>query len=146
MPDISAELSNYEKEYNAFVKTSLQLVPEDRLRGGVCGFWSPKQVVDHFTGWGNEVLSNFEKIKAGRTPVMEYDDDTFNAQAVAERSQLSWEASLSDMEKIKQKIVTFAWQLTDQDLARSDVYCNWLQAVAEDYQLHCAQLQQWVKE
>ena len=146
MSDISKYISIYEAEYDIFVKTCQRLHPEDRLRGGVCGFWSPKQVVDHFTGWGNEVLSNFEKIKDGQGADLEYDDDTFNALAVAQRSLLSWEASLLEMDQIKRKIVSFAKQLSDQDIARSDVYINWIKGITEVYQLHCNQFQQWVRD
>jgi hypothetical protein len=144
MDDILAIISDYEKAYSMFVHSCIALKEEDQLRSGVCGFWSPKQVVDHFTGWGIEALENFKKIQAGEKVDLEYDDDIFNARAVAERSKLTWKESLKDMEEIKTKIVDFVTRLSEEDLSKSTVYASWINGIKEDYQLHNDQLLQWV--
>jgi hypothetical protein len=144
MVEFAEMVAHYEQTYSAFVLASQKIKVEDRLKGGVCGFWSPKQVVDHLTGWLREALKNFEKIQAGEIVDLEYDDDTFNAHAVADRTQLTWNESLADLEDARMKMIHFVTQLTVEDLSKSKVYANWIEGMAEDYQLHRDQLLQWI--
>jgi hypothetical protein len=139
-------LSIYEQEYQAFVQICSRLKDGDRLKDGVCGFWSPKQVVDHLTGWNREAYTQFIKIKNGEAVDLEYDDDTFNARAVADRAALNWDESLKDLDDARIKLTDFAKGLTSDELTGSGVYSNWVQGMAEDFQVHKGQLQVWVRE
>jgi len=146
MAEFGEVLFHYEQSYSVIRLTCEKIKTEDRRKGGVCGFWSPKQVIDHLTGWMREALENFEKILAGETVDLEYDDDTFNARAVADRVQLNWDESLADLDDAKSKMVQFIMRLSPEDLSKSVVYANWMEGMAEDYQLHNEQLQKWVRE
>ena len=145
MSEIINIIQKYETEYQSFIDVCHKIKTKERLKGGVCGIWSPKQVVDHFSGWAKEALYCFENIKAGKAVNLEFEDDTFNKQSVDERSNLDWDGSLSEMGILKNKIVEFARGLTDEDVAKSKVYVDWIRGMTEDYQEHRKQLEDWVE-
>ena len=119
---------------------------EDRLKGGVCGFWSPKQVINHFSDWAETALVIFEKTRAGLSVNTEFDDDSYNANAVAKRITMDWDSSLVEIENNKQKLVSFLQSLSIEEFNRSAIYSEWLTGIAEDYMLHHSQLEKWVPD
>lgn len=146
MTEFADTVSDYQQAYKDFMLAIQNIKASDRFKGGVCGTWSPKQVIDHLVAWNKEALSDFRKIRAGESINLDYDDDVFNARAVAERSQLTWEMTLFDIEDARTKLIDFVIRLTAYDLANSKVYGDWVKGITDDFQLHREQIQLWVTE
>ena len=138
-------ISDYDGKYETFARICQQLKIEDRLKSGVCGFWSPKQVVDHLTGWNREAYHLYTRNKNGEAVDLEYDDDAFNANAVVELSSLDWNDSLKDLYHARNELMRFIQQLTREDIVKSSIYASWMEGLAEDFQLHSGQLKPWIQ-
>ncbi len=51
LSDFQEALEDFHRTYGDFLAAAKKIRPEDRDRNGVCGIWSPKQVVAHLAGW-----------------------------------------------------------------------------------------------
>ncbi len=83
--------------YTRFFQIAARLEPEQRDRAGVCGEWSPKDVIAHLIGW-DKALQTFITNSDGFKPAPLYDVNTFNAKSVAERRHLTWKEIIDALE------------------------------------------------
>ena len=109
---------------------------------GVCGVWSPKDVVSHLIGWDKSVeefIANPESFDPA--PLLDF--ESFNAQSVSERQYQSWEETLDELQcghtRLQESIATVS--------AESKIFerlCEWLAGRKNDYDHHTVQLRGWI--
>jgi len=126
--------------YTKFCQTANQLAPLLRSKPGVCGDWSPKEVVAHLIGW-DELLQDFIFDPDEFDPPI--DVNQFNKQSVALLEQLNWAEVMRELET--------SFHGLEQALATvqpdSKIYPRvvmWMQGRIEDYELHTGQLAAWL--
>jgi hypothetical protein len=142
---MDAELEKLQTElstvYARFFQVATALEPAKHNQPGVCGDWSPKEVVAHLTGWDKSV-QEFIADPDGFDPP--YDVDTFNAKSVSERQHLSWDESIDELQagfRGLQKVVS----TVTADMRIYNRISEWLKLRREDYDLHAGQLQDWIQ-
>ncbi|MEM8535900.1 MAG: maleylpyruvate isomerase N-terminal domain-containing protein [Chloroflexota bacterium] len=115
--------------YTDFLQTANQLDVAKRDQSGVCGEWTPREVVAHLTGW-DASLCSFITDPEGFDPP--YDAHAFNAQSVAKRQSLAWEAVVDELERnfadLERAIATITPEMKPYQRV-----CSWMQGRTEDY-------------
>ncbi len=132
-----AELTRVQSD---FVEIANRLDLHKCDQPGVCGEWSPKDVVAHLVGWDNALLEFITDIDNFTPPV---DIDQFNQQSVQIRKHLNWPDIMREMEiifrKLRQAVVTVTPEMQVYDQVAS-----WLTGRTEDYELHRGQFIAWL--
>jgi hypothetical protein len=131
--------------YAALTEAAASLAPELRDRSGVCGVWSPQDVVAHLAGWDREAARRFRVLLAG--PVIDriYDVDAFNARSVAARRHLSWDEALGELQAAHEALRRII-EHGDAEAAIADPrFREWLLGRSRDYEHHAAQLRAWLR-
>ena len=126
--------------YSAFLAVAGQLPAEKRMEPGVCGEWTPKQVMDHLIGWDTSLKSLIVETDAFVPPE---DVDQFNADSIAVRKQATWSRSASEIRSNFQELS----QLLPTVQAEMPIYrhvVRWLPGRIADYQMHTSQLAAWL--
>lgn len=123
-----------------FVATADRLDPVLSLRPGVCGEWSPKDVVAHLVGWDESLLTFIVDIDNFEPPT---DVDKFNEMSVYSRQSLSWEEALTEMDTIFQQLRQ-ALPTVTPDMKIYPRVTGWLDGRTADYELHQGQLAAWL--
>jgi Mycothiol maleylpyruvate isomerase N-terminal domain len=132
-----------EKAHTFFMSVVAKLLPERHDQPGVCGVWTPRQVVAHLTGWNAEATRGFGAFMAGDPEHFVQDVDAFNSQSVDQRSQLTWDETLLELATTH---ASFQQAISALALAHptSPGYLGWLKGRIEDYEIHTTQMQMWL--
>ncbi len=140
MNTLTARLADLNRAQSDFVQTANQLEPQKRDQPGVCGEWSPKDVVAHLVGWDQALLVFITDPDHFSPPD---DIDLFNQQSVQLREHFGWSEVIQEMDlnfrNLQQAVVTVHPEMKIYERATS-----WLAGRAEDYTLHQIQLAAWV--
>jgi hypothetical protein len=140
MNTLSEQLANLTCAQSDFVQIANQLDPQKRDQAGVCGEWSPKEVVAHLAGWDQSLLTF---ITDNDNFIPPNDVEQFNQQSVQSRKHLSWPEIMQEMEanfrKLQQVVV-----VVSPEMKIFDRVTSWLAGRTEDYVLHRSQLAAWV--
>ena len=127
--------------YINFVQVAHQLDPIKRYQAGVCGEWSPKDVVSHLIGWDKSLKGFIVDIENFDPP---YDIHKFNMVSVKSREHLSWDEVMDELEtniqELAQAIATVEPQMKIYDRVQ-----EWLLGRTKDYELHKNQLEDWLR-
>lgn len=134
------ELSNLQHQ---FINVAQQLEKSKRNQPGVCGTWSPKQVIAHISGWDKEVIRQFGLFQDGLEKAIEYGIDEFNKQSVKERAHLSWEETLAELQQAHKQFYQRAKSISSQELSENEEYKDWVEVQIDHYKHHIKQLKQW---
>ncbi len=94
MNTLAEQLADLTQAYVEFVEIANQLDPQKRLQPGVCGAWSPKDMVAHLVGWDSSLLAFITDPNNFDPP---YDVEQFNQQSVAQRKTLAWSDAMREM-------------------------------------------------
>ena len=140
MSTLKERLADCVQAQAEFVQVSVQLDPEKREQPGVCGDWSPKDVVAHLVGWDQAFL---EFINDPDNFIPPDDIDLFNERSVQVRKQLSWSVVMQEME-INFRQLQQAVASVNADMKIYDWTMRWLGGRTEDYDLHRSQFEVWV--
>jgi len=132
--------------YDRFRHTVEQLAQGARERLGVCGEWSPKEVVAHLAGWDREAARRFHQFMQSPTEDIDYDLDGFNARSVAARQHLSWEQTLDELDDAHQELQQAIALVEPQHLEADSRFFGWLEGRSGDYEEHTVQIQAWLEE
>jgi len=127
-----------------FIRVAQQIEQSKRNRPGVCGSWSPKQVVAHISGWDKEVIRQFSLFQDGLEKAIEYDIDEFNKQSVKKRSHLSWEELIAELQQVHGQFYQKAQSISSEELSENGEYKDWVEVQIEHYIHHIKQLESWV--
>lgn len=119
-----------------------QLESSQRNRRGVCGRWSPKDVIAHLVSW-DKALEDFLIDPDGFDPSPLYETDKFNARAVSDRHQQSWEETLDEM-KMGFDTLNKAMASVAREQRTYRRVCEWLSGRRKDYDHHRNQLEGWI--
>lgn len=129
---------------NEFIRITQRLEKSRRTEPGVCGSWSPKEVVAHLSGWDKEVIRQFDLFLDGLDEAIEHDIDEFNKQSVYERSHLSWDETVNELKEAHQQFYRKAKSIPLQQIAKNDEYRDWMEVQIEHYIHHIDQFKEWV--
>ncbi|MDH3675537.1 MAG: ClbS/DfsB family four-helix bundle protein [Anaerolineae bacterium] len=138
--NINQLFANLTSAYTNFVQVANQLDPNKRYQVGVCGDWSPKDVVSHLVGW-DQSLRELIVVPDGFDPP--YEVDKFNAQSVAARKHLDWEEVMEEMETNFQDL-RLVLASVEPEMKIYQHIINWLPGRREDYEVHTNQLKAWL--
>lgn len=126
MSQTNDNLQAFQQAYSALF-TLLATYPTDKQdKLGACGYWSPKQILAHLSGWLLEAVAN-PQAKDEHYPVATI--DTINAGFVKARHSLTWDEAVADL---KQAYNAF--------IAEERINDWWITVLAEDCRDHHAEL------
>ncbi len=114
--------------------------PELAEKSEACGWWSPRQIIAHESGWLVEVHRRFDLYATGDLEPIEYDFDAFNAKSVEARAGLDWKSTLSEFRGLIERTISRAEGLPPQQVSTVRGYGGWLDAMSEDMEMHTHQL------
>jgi hypothetical protein len=138
---LTAELQDLQAE---FIGVADSLRVGKRVQAGVCGEWSPRQVVAHMSGWDAEVLRQFDLFAAGNTGEITFDIDEFNVRAVDERSDLDGHAIVDELRDLHAQFAERLARIGQGDRAENPQYREWVEVLIEHYRHHTRQLADWL--
>ena len=137
-------LERFHTAYGEFLAVC-HLIPEElREESGVCGVWSPREVVAHLAGWQHEGARRFRELLRDPQSRKQYNVDAFNAQSVAERAGWSWEHTLADLSASYLKMQNAIADLMIANPSDWSEFAVWLEALGSDLVEHGRQLMAWV--
>ena len=117
-----------------------------REESGACGWWSPRQVLAHLSGWIEEGIRRFHAFDAGVREGVQYDDDAFNAHSVETRKDYDWQQTFDELRSSFQNLIALASKIDPERAAEDPRYKNWLRGLAADCEEHTQQLQAFIQE
>lgn len=124
-----------------FVDVANQLSQAQQTKVGVCGSWSPKDVVAHLVGWDASLKQLIVDIENFVPP---YDVHQFNEQSVAVRQALSWQDVLTELQTNFAELQTAVPTVT-QEMKIYGRVKDWLSGRIADYELHTGQFEAWLE-
>ena len=140
MNKLIEQLANLTRAQSDFVQIANQLDPQKRNQPGVCGEWSPKDMVAHLVGWDQSLLTFITDNDKFIPP---NDVEQFNQQSVQSRKHLSWPDIMQEMEvnfrDLQQGVI-----VVSPEMKIFDRVSSWLAGRTEDYVLHRSHLAAWV--
>lgn len=139
---------NLSDAYHRFLETASKLDVSQRTKSGVCGEWSPKDIVAHLVGWDAEALRGFTLFADDQAdsfvPIDVHKIDEFNAKSVAARQDLSWDDVIGEMKSTFQALQDKIEIVRKKELNADGGFGQWLIGRKDDYEYHSAQLQSWL--
>lgn len=132
--------ASFLKAYTKFCEVAYQLTPQQHQKPGVCGKWSPKDVVAHLAGW-DELFQDFIVDPDNFDPPI--DVDQFNKYAVEAFQELTWAEAMQQLEASFQGLA-HAFSTVQPDMEIYPRVMMWMQGRIEDYELHTGQLAAWL--
>lgn len=145
--DWSELAENLANAYTSFVAVTAQLDETLHNKAGVCGEWSPREVIAHLVGWDAKAVEGFNLFIQGEGERFVFPDiDEFNAQSVRSRQHLTWHAALSELQTAQQELQDMIKIVQAKGLPAESGFGRWLIGRTADYELHTQQLQAWVAE
>jgi uridine phosphorylase len=144
IPDFPQALALFRAAYHELF-TLVEAYPAAKgEQPGACGWWSPKQVLAHLSGWLVKADERYAELKAGDARDLYYGDfDTFNAGSVQARAGLGWRETVADLRMTFDHFAEDAANLTPAHKADKR-YREWLVSLAEDCQAHVGQLRDFL--
>lgn len=147
MTNLNAHLERFQTAYKDLFHV-IRTYPETlREQSGACGFWSPRQVLAHLSGWlveGDTRFRLYEKEES--TAPKRYDMDVFNAESVAARAHLTWEETINELRSNENILVQHVQKVITRGETHVNGYAKWLDALAEDCEAHTEQIRTFAKE
>lgn len=136
--------------HHYFLEVAAKLDDSLRDKSGVCGAWSPREVVAHLVGWDAEAVRGFGLAASGQveTFVSVANDaiHDFNAESVASRRELSWEEVIEALKSAQQDLQGLIKDVDAQGYDAAGGFGMWLVGRRDDYVLHTGQLLKWLEE
>lgn len=138
------ELIKQLQELQGKFNKALRILDESkREKPGVCGHWSPRQVVAHMTGWEIETILQFERVRKGFEAI-EHDIDAFNEKSVGQREHLNWDETINEFEEAQKKLNEAAESVSLNDESKNKGYRELMNVQISHYIHHIRQLEEWV--
>lgn len=129
-----------------FMQIAVQLPADLRGKRGVCGNWSPKDVIAHLVGWDTEAIYFLGLFANGEGETYDYqfDIDEFNARSVKTRENLSWDEVITSLSIAHTELQQMIMVLNAKDLNSDSGFGKSLMGRREDYIFHTQQLADWL--
>lgn len=138
-------LQQFRTVSSAMLAVTDTYTPELAEKSEACGWWSPKQIIAHESGWLVEVHRRYDLFAAGDIEPIEYDFDSFNAQSVEARAHLDWAGTRGEFRDLIARTISRAETLTPEQAGSIKGYGGWLDAMSEDMEMHTHQLVEFKK-
>jgi hypothetical protein len=142
---IQQALHRFKKAYEELFELIDTYPVTRREVAGACGVWSPKQLIDHLSGWIVEANQRYDHFDAGHKEPKQYDFDIFNAASVEERAHQNWSESLAEVHNRAKQFEERAADVSP-DSPMIKRYAAWLDALAEDCEEHTEQLRAFLHQ
>lgn len=139
--ELTERLKELQRE---FIRIAQRLEADKRNRPGVCGSWSPREVVAHLVEWNKEVIRQFEFFQVGLYRPVDHDLDEFNERSVRQRAHMTWEETIGELIEIHELFHKKTESISMQDISANGEYKDWVMVQIEHYEHHTRQLQQWI--
>lgn len=137
----STALQEHAAAYEAFQAAAWALPFACREAPGACGTWTAREVICHSTGWEAAALQRLRLIRSDPTvPDQDYDDDQFNAAAVAARQGQSWLQALADLALTHARLRAFLATVLPAVALADSRYAAWMVGRTTDFAEHTDQL------
>jgi len=141
-------LSRLDLAWREFQDTYQGLSEMELLTPGVTGTWSIKDIIAHVTTWEVEALKHLPLILRGeklpKYSVRYGGIDAFNAQATANKKDLSLAEVLREQARVHQKLVDLIESIPEEHLEGKTRFCHRLRLdTYKHYQIHTAAIQKW---
>lgn len=123
-----------------------QMDAAEATQPNVCGVWSTKEIVAHLAAWlwesERRFRSHFTENGQDMPPIGD-GVDAFNARAVAERRDRSWQETLDELRRADMTFAASVAKVTENERDADNRYARWLTALANDYHDHGKQVRAW---
>ena len=134
-------LNTFDECFQHLITLSSSYPMNYRLRVGVCGEWSAKNILEHLSAWIVWALDQYEQFDRAELNTWEYGDvDEFNADAVAKRVDHTWEQSLQELRQLVGDFHARALHVSAEQVNQCEGYAQWLQTLGEDAIAHHAEM------
>ena len=130
--------------YLRFIQLAEILPPEKHNHAGICGHWSPKDVISHLIGW-DKSLCDFIKNPDAFDPEPLHDVHAFNAKSVSDRHALTWELTMDEL-KLTFSELREALEIITPEIKIYERVQSWVSGRVDDYRLHSTQLEDWIEK
>jgi uridine phosphorylase len=144
MADFETKFADFRAAYDDLFVLLDSYPADKREKSGACGWWSPKQILAHFSGWITEGLKRYGDYDSGDQSDLHYDDDSFNAQVVDARSALDWDATVAELRGLVRDFSTHAESIPADKRASDRRYTNWMIGLGNDCKEHTWQLKNFL--
>ena len=131
------KLSSVSSEFLEVVKN---LDPNDSEQPGVCGHWSPKDVVSHIIGWERETVKQFDLFLKGTPTNIKYDIDSFNQNSVESRKHLSWNDVIEELTSAQRELRQINDTIVEENIMTEKRFLLWANTLIRHYRHHMSQL------
>ena len=137
-------LARFCRGYGALFALVEDFPEAKRERIGVCGSWTPRQLLAHLSGWVAEAIHRFSVIQAGDPTSIQYDWEIdyagFNHESVAARAGLSWDETVAELRSLVEGFHQQAQTVSAAEAAADPRYDEWLEGLWKDCVEHMGQL------
>ncbi len=144
MDDWNTLKTRYQESFDHFVEIADQMPAAKQQAKGVCGRWSPHEVIAHIAAWNWEGVRVFKEAIDGNTVSFRSDVDHFNAEAVEARQHRLYEQVLTELRQAHEALAVLSESLTNEQVAEISLYERWLLATIHEYDIHGAELKAWL--
>lgn len=145
MADFETKFAEFRGAYDNLFALLESYPADKREKSGACGWWSPKQILAHFSGWIAEGLKRYRDYDAGDQTSITYDDDAFNAQVVEARAALDWDATVAELHALVRDFTKHAESLPPDRRSADVRYTDWMIGLGTDCREHTQQLEDFLK-
>ncbi len=136
---------DFRQAFEALLRLMETYPVSHRERSGVSGWWSPRQVMNHFSGWMEEAERRYNMFDAGIPGDMTYHHDAFNATSIQARDHNSWAEALAELRERFYTLMRRASELAPEKALRDRRYREWLEGLADDCQRHLPELRAFLE-
>lgn len=140
-PKLKTSLEGFQAAYKDLYHVVSHYPQALRTASGACGVWSPREVLAHLSGWLVEAEARYRLYEKEAEPAPKrYDFDTFNAESVQARADLTWEETLNELRANEATLLAHLERVLKRTTAPYKGYAGWLDALANDCREHTGQL------
>lgn len=127
-----------------FIIVAQQIDETKRNQPGICGSWSPKEVVAHIIGWDKEVIRQFGLFQDGLEKAIEHDIEAFNKKSLEKYRHLSWKETIAKLQQVHEQFYQTTKSISSLEISHNGEYRDWLKVQIDHYIHHIKQLKKWV--
>ena len=138
------QLLEFEQASVEFIKLAEQYPEDLQTEAGVCGEWSAREVIAHINGWLVEAQRRYPRYAKG-TGNIDYNIDAFNNVSVWLRDGKDFEQILEEFRQLTSVMATKAHEIAPEYIERDNRYEKWLAIFLEEYDVHGAQLRDFLE-
>jgi hypothetical protein len=147
MSDLKVSLEGFQSAYKDLYHVVTHYPLDLRIEPGACGIWSPREILAHLSGWLVEAEARYRLYEKEPEPAPKrYDYDTFNAESVEARADLTWDETLNELRANHATLLAHLDRVMARTAEPYRGYAGWLDALARDCREHTDQLRAFARK